>query len=662
MNQRAMMNVWKALLLIGVFFCAANIVHAQTADTGTPERQAADELAASKALRDGNVGTVIPESRPPAFWRDLLPELSAATLTWIAVVVILVLTIQAKPIVCWHNLDGLMLALTALLLPLRGNTSLVRGDPTGHTVQCWVYLLLCAATVYWIIRGLRLLLGKTAPTMTANVSAGAMFVLIAAGLCLAGSRIAGAPLSEGSRDGLTGGICFADTSKLPYGDAPGRESRSPLLYVVHAGATKVVGPAFELDGESLAMKWQNREQWMSDKAWKSVDPAPARLVNAFLFILLIAATAGIGCRLHSMALGQTLVAILCVFPGALECLSHPEILLPAALVAWSILFLTIPGVGGFLAMLTLAFAGLSWAWAWLGMIVVLGYLLRRGWQALGGVVGLCAGIMLIVMGFDAYTAPTLPSATGSQREAGITPAYTARVSEDGTIVIDPYHPDVTVAPTFKKWFWKPLLDREDIRLSTLNLPFAYPSGVDGGAIACNTVLAEGPARAELQKGYRSAMKQEPRLTQTLASIRGVLDATWKAEDAANPETKGVWQLWSETFAGRNWELIRRCAKLAVGVLALFAALVVFREPGPQIPRLLGGLLAVGAAILLVDMTGPATNWIWLMPMILAALAAKSAPPALPPKAALPASPFNAPMGKPPTVIQPGPAPRITVER
>ena len=663
MKQRVLAKVLNILLLSGVLCCTTYTTFAQTPDTTLPQHQAADELAASKALRDGNVGTVIPEpeTQRAAFWRDLLPDLNAAALTWIAVVVILVLTLQAKPIFCWHNLDGLMLALTALLLPLRGDVAKLSGDPTGYTVQWWTYLLLCVVVVYWILRGIRLLLGKTAPAMTANVNEGAMFVLIVAGLFLAGSRIAHAPLSEGSKDGLAGGICFADTGKLPYGDAPGHESRSPLLYLVHAGATKVVEPAFEMGEESIAMKWLNREQWMNEKAWDNVDPATVRLVNAFLFILLVTAVAGIGHRLHSVALGQTLVALLCVFPGVLECLSHPEIMLPAALTAWGIVFLTMPGIGGLLSVLAFAFAGLTWAWAWLGMVVVLGYWLRRGWQAFGGVVGLCAGVALIVFGLDVFTAPTIPSAAASLRESGVTPEYTARVVDDGTIVIEPYHAEAQAAPTFKKWLWKPMLDQEHLHLDALKLQFMYPNSVGGGEIACSDVLADGAARVELQKGYRLAMKQEPRVAQTLASVRTVLEATWKADDATSPETKGVWQVWSETFPGRNWVMLRRCVKIVVGILALFAALIAFRNPGPQLPRLMGGLLAVGAGVLLVDMTGPATNWIWLMPMILAALAAKSAPPKLPPGAQIPATPSVPPLGKSP-LYQQGPAPRITVEK
>lgn len=637
MSARMIVNLRLAAASIGVMLCAANELYAQTADLGAsaPSDVAAlpaDELSLSKALRAENVGTVILDAHAPAFLRSLLPDPTPASFAWVAVVLILVLTVQAKPILSWHNFDGLILALTALLLLLRGNTSELGGGFGGQSVQWWVYLLLCLATCYWIIRGLRLLFGRTAPTMTANVSPAAMFVLVAAGLIVAGTHVASAPLSEGSRDGLTGGICFAETGKLPYGDAPGRDSRSPLLYLLHAGIVKAVEPVFEIGDETLEMNWRNREQWMRDDAWENVDPAPARLVNAVLFILLIAAAAGIGHRLHSVALGQTLAALLCFFPGALECLSHPEAMLPAVLVAWSIVFLTLPGLGGFLAVLTLALAGMTWAWAWLVMIVVLGYLLRRGWQALGALVGLGAGAALIIIGLGALTAPTLPNPAASLFETGLAPAYAARASEDGTIVIESHRPETPPAPTIKKWLWQPLLSQENVRLNALGLQFAYPTGVDGGAIACQDVLAVGAAQAELQNGYRQVMNGQRRSVRTLAAVRSVLESTWKAEYRPAPATPGprLWDLWAADRPGWNWDLIRRYVKLAVGLLALLAALALFREPAARLPSLLGGMSAVAAAALLVDLSGPAANWVWLMPTILAGMAAKGVSPAAPP--------------------------------
>ena len=667
MNRRFTIHVVAAVLLFVMPCGWANASYAQASsqEIAAPSEvhQSGDELAPSKALRAGNVGTLILDSHAWRFWNDLLPNFDAAALTWIAVVVILVLTIQARPILCWHNLDGLILALTALLLPLRGNTELIPNTPTGHTVQWWVYALLCAICAYWSLRGVRLLLGKTVPTMTANVNTGALFILIVAGLFLAGSRVAGAPLSDGSRDGLTGGVFFAEKMKLPYGDAPGYDGRSPLLYLLHAGAVQVVEPACEVDGESTTMTWMNREQWMTADGWNDVDPAPARLVNAVLFILLFTAVAGIGHRLHSVALGQTLAALLCVFPGVLECLPHPEIMLPAALVAWSIAFLTIPGIGGFLAVLTLALAGLAWAWVWLVMIVVLAYLLRRGWQAFGGILGLCAGIVLIVLGLDTFAAPTLPNPEASLREAGLAPAYAARMSDDGTIVIEPNHPEMTPAPTIKKWLWLPLLNKETVRLNALNLHFAYPNGIDGGAIACRDVLADSAARMELQREYRTAMQSQEHYVQTLAALRTTLEATWKAEHAPDPAAlPGAWELWSETRPGWNWDLVRRYIKILCGVFALLVALLLFRDPAARLPRLVGGLLAVGAAIMLIDFSGPATNWVWLMPMILACLAAKGAPSAAPPPLnAARAVPKTPPLGNFPPMPS-APAPRITVEK
>ncbi|MFQ5807757.1 MAG: hypothetical protein ACE5I3_15025, partial [Phycisphaerae bacterium] len=301
----------------------------QNAPGGSPVTS--DESAASKTPHTGGVGTLVSEKPASALWADFLPELSGSTLAWIAAVVILLLTLQTKPLLSWHNLDGLVLALTALLLSLRNNGGVIQGDPTGQTVQWWTYLLLTLVGLYWVARGLKLLLAKTVPALGPNVSEGAMIVLIIAGLCIAASHVAKAPLSAGSRDGLIGGICVAETGQLPYGDAFGHDARSPLLYLLHAGVVKLVEPTYEPSLDPVAMRWADRKAWLNDAAWETVDLTAVRLVNALLFVLLVGALAGIGHRHHSIALGQMLVVILCIFPGALECLARPEIMLPTTL-------------------------------------------------------------------------------------------------------------------------------------------------------------------------------------------------------------------------------------------------------------------------------------------------------------------------------------------
>ncbi len=606
-------------------------------------------LGESQASRPVDAGTPAGVASPTTNWSALLPDLRGPTLTWIAVVVILVLILQTKPLLSWHNLDGLVLVLTVLLLPLRNNLTIVARDPLGQTIQWWTYMLLCLVGLYWLERGVRLLFAKTPPTLRPNISVRAMTVLIVAGLLVAGGRIATAPLSHGSRDGLIGGIYTAETGKLPYGDAIGHDARSPLLYLLHAGAVQLVKPT---DAAGIELRWADRAAWLDQATLETANPKAVRLVNAVLLLLLLGALAGIGHRTHSVAAGQTLVAILCIFPGALECLPRPEIMLPTVLLAWSFAFAFLPRVGGLLSVLTIVLAGLAWPWAWLMLPALLAYFFRHQWQAFGATVGLLGGLAAIVVGTTTLVAPALPRADGALREAGITPSYAARLSDDGTPVIDHHQPDGAIRQTFKTRLWQPLLARDELRLDSAATQLALPNGVDAGTIRYRDVTATGPAREVLQTEYRAALAREPELTQTWVALRTLLEATWKPEVTLGTPTVGVWELWGLNQPHHNWTLIRRVTKILVGLLALGVAFALIRGRPGQLHQLTGGLLAISAATLLVSLTGAATNWIWLMPAVLAALVARgdSAAPA----------PETHHSERPPLDL--GPAPRITVEQ
>lgn len=612
---------------------------------------ASDELAASKTLRTGAIGTFIRQTPSDAPWAGLWPELSGPTLAWIAVLVILVLTLQTRPLLSWHNLDGLALALAALLLALRSNVSVIEGDPTGWTVQWWTYLLLFLIGLYWVTRGLKLLLAKTAPALRPNVSERAMAVLVVAGLFVAGSYVVKAPLSAGSRDGLIGGICTAQTGKLPYGDAIGHDARSPLLYLLHVGAVKLVEPTHEPSVEPVVMRWEDRTAWLDQDAWETVDLTAVRLVNASLFVLLFAALAGIGHRHHSVVLGQVLVAIMCVFPGVLECLARPEIMLPTALLAWSLAFVTVRGVGGLLSVFLLVLAGLAWPWAWLALPVMLAYFFRRGWHVLGAAVGLLGGVAGVLLGMTTLMAPTLPRQDGALASAGLTPAYAGRLSDDGTVVIEHYRPSETVEPTFKSWLWRFLLERDSMYLAASTERAALPNGVDAGSVLYREVAVNAEVLETLQRDYRAAMSGASPATQTAAALRTLLEATWTPAVRPAAPRVGVWDLWAaQTDSAGRWTLIRRTGKVAVGLLALLVALMLIRGERGQLHQLVGGLLVVSAATLLISMMSVATNWVWLMPTVLAALAVKgeSGAPEPPPMHRLPP-------------LEHEPPPRITVE-
>ena len=654
MNQ----DRWLIVAVTTACFCVLalpGVVVAQDKVTqGVPAESpvVSDELAASKTLRSGGIGTLVREEPTASLWLDVLPDLSVPTLSGIAVVVILVLLLQSKPWLSWRNADALVLALTAWLLPLRHDLGFIATDPTGHTVQWWTYVLLSVAGLYWLARGLRLTFAKAVPPLVPNMSAHSLTVLILAGLFVASSFIVHAPQSAGSRDGLIGGIFTAETGKLPYGDAPGHDARSPLLYLLHAGSARLVEPTCAPARELLTMRWVDRAQWLSDTAWKTVDPADVQLVNATLFVLLFAAVAGIGHRFHSVAVGQILVAILCFFPGVLECLPRPEIMLPAVLLAWSIAVATLPVVGGLLSVLLLVLAGMAWPWAWLALPLMLAYFFRKGWHAVGAAVGLLAGLAAIVVGTTALVEPTIPRYGGALAEAGITPAYAARVASDGTLVIERSQTEKPRASTFKKWLWKPLLERESTRLDTLSDKPLLPNGVDAAAIMYRDVNPTPAARDLLQPDYRLALSRESLVTRTWASLRTLLETTWKPAVSPALPLEGVWDAWlgAPESAGRE-TLIRRISKIVAGLLALGVAVVMLRQRKPDLHRLIGGLLVVCAASLLVSMTGAVANLVWLMPAVLGALAAHGAGASPPPPA----------IGHLPP-LENGPAPRITVER
>ena len=613
-----------------------------------------DELAASKALRGGPAGAIIPECPSATVWSALLPELSGPTLSWIAVVVILVLTLQTRPLLCWHNLDGLALALASLLLPLRGEGGVLPRDSAGHAVQWWAYLLLTLVGLYWLARGLKLLLARSAPALAPNVAPGGLAVLVVAGLCIAGSHIRSAPLSAASRDGLAGGICLAQTGKLPYGDAVGHDARSPLLYLLHAGAVTMLPPTDAQGGE---LRWGERSRWLADAPWAGVDAAAARLVNASLFGLFVLALAGIGHRFHSVALGQTLVAIVCVFPGALECFARPDIMLPTTLLAWSLALVMVPGVGGLLSVFLLFLAGLAWPWAWLALPALLAFLFRRGWQALGATLGLLGAVALTLAGLGTLVAPALPRAGGALREAGLAPAYTARLAADGTVIVEQHQPEQVPKPIFiKSRLWRALLEREDLRLTAAQVTFALPNGIDAGAVRFRDIAADDAAREQLQHSYRAALSREAQPTRIWTALRTLLESTWKPELAPAPSRTGTWDLWAASYSASaaTWTWIRRGTKIVVLLLAFCVALVLLRRPVAGVHQLVGGLLALSAATLLASMGGAATNWVWLMPTALGVWAVKSATGQVPQPV--------------PSLVQGlpeldlGPAPRITIER
>ncbi len=589
---------------------------------------------------------------------DLLPTLPAGSLTWIGFVVILMLTIQTRPLLTGRTIDGVVLALTVLLLAWRHNTATYAGDPTGHTVRWWAYVLLTASGVYWFLRGFCLLFSSKLPTFSPNLSARAMVILVIAGLAIATDTLVHAPVSDASKDGLVGGICMADTGLLPYGDAIDHEARSPLLYMLHAGAVKAIRPHYEPAEGPSEMYWVDRAAWLHDVTWNTLDPEPIWLANGVLLALLLLGLWLAGTRLHSASVGAVLVAIACFFPGALECFSHPEIMLPAALLAWAVVCVTLPGIGGLLAMFLLVLAGVAWPWAWLLLLPVLAWFLRRGANGFGAVVGLLGGAAAVVAGAMAYTAPTLPRVEGALAGPLNAPPYVARMRDDGTVVIEKNADAADAEDTaagIKGRFWKILLDQDKVTLGSATISLALPSGVSASTVLYREIAAaDDAARELLQTAYREAVAASGKGTRGWVALRTLIENTWKPRRAPALAEVGTWELLSAAGddAHARWVLIRRIAKITLGLLSLVVAFLLIRGEKPQMQHLTGALLIMVAGTMLVSMQGAVSNWAWLMPAALAVLAVRGPTP--------PARANPAEKSEPPP-LDLGPAPRITVE-
>ncbi|MBU0638630.1 MAG: hypothetical protein KKB50_07185 [Planctomycetes bacterium] len=620
---------------------------------GTLAQELSEALAQSEPVQQGVAevragGAAEQTVRVPWWLRVAQPGL-----TWFAVCVILLLTVQLKPVLSLRNGDGLVLALCCLLLSLRLDTGMLPDGFGGQTLQWWSYLLLSLAAVYWLFRGGWLLMSPTVTSGGCNVSSGAMLILVVVGLVLGAVAIGAAPLSEGSRDGLVGGVYTAQHGTLPYGDTYGHDGRSPLLYLVHAGALHVCGTPAELDWRTYS-----RYDARGAVASTSTEMVAVQLVNRLLFVLTLGGLYVLGRGLHSASLGLTVVVILCVFPGTRECLPRPEIMLPTLLLTWSVAFVFLRGLGGLVATLCLVLAGLAWPWAWLGLPILLAYFLRQGWHALGSVAGLAGGAAVCLVGLTWLAEPNAPRADGALAAAGLQPAYAGRQVAEGTLVLDPWVSETTLEPDFKSWLWRPLVESESADLSNLGMSgqriaVAPPNGVDAGAIMYRSIAAPDSVWAKLRPGYRAALADLPLRARVCSAIRTVLEATWLPAVRSVPPGRGAWECWASPQNAERWTLIRRIAKLTTALLAVVVAVQVYFWNRTRPHQLVGALLAVCSAALLASEMGAVTNLAWLLPLALGAMVATTGVP--------PGAGDRVSESKGESIFF-GPAPRITVEK
>ena len=571
----------------------------------------------------------------PALW----PDLGSRTVAWFAVVLILGVSLRLRPVNWKRNLDALVLAAMGLLLVIRSLPA-----EAGTLEQTWrssAYLGLTITTAYWLLRGIETLWGRRLPPHTGNVSPGVLLMLVVAGLAISAHQLATAPLSPGSRDGIVGGVFTAENGALPYGDTAGHDHRSPLLYLVHAGVLQAAHPlpateeaATTPESSGTARAPQLQERWPADTL------ETARLVNAVLFLALLSGLYVIGRRLHSSASSWTLIAIFCVFPGTLECLPRPEIMLAAAALTWSLAAALLPGIGGLLGTLLLVVAGVAWPWAWLGLPVMLAYFWRcGGWRVLGSSVGLLGGVALSVWGLISLVQPTLPQTDGALTIAGLPPAFDARLTE-GTLVVDRRTPAEGEPESLavSAYLWRPLVKSESLTVEHVvadgqEIKVNWPNSEKG---LYREVRPAGDALPVLQNAYRAAVGQLPAATRVLVAARTVLEATWPLAWSQPPPVTGSWQVWSgsDTAADRTWVQLHRLAKLVMALAAVLTALLIFFGQRTQPRHLIGGLLVVASGALIASELGAATNLVWLLPLVLTLWAVHEPPEEKPAPAAV----------------------------
>ena len=658
--------VWATLAvsLVGVSTAFARIIEPN--EPAPTASQSADLESPASALPDESISSVEDADETESAWAldleksGLVPEMSADVRTWLAIVVILVLLLRLEPLATMHNLDVLVLAVLCALL-------LARGDELD-VAPAWVYVALSVTAVYWLFRGLQMFARREIPMRQLNLTRSATLVLIAAGLLVAFDGLLRAPISGSSRDGIAGGLQVVRTGKLPYGIVADHDSRAPMIYLAHAGGIWL-GDTGAPEGDRLRdvdpaddALWQVADE-------KGIAHRVVLLVNSTLLLAFLGALCVIGVRLHSPAMSGVLIALTCVFPGAAECFVEPAIMVPAVMLAWSVAFAMMGGLGGLLSMLMLVMAGMAWPWAWCAVPVLAAYLMRQGLQALGMIIGLLGGIVACVAGTVWLVAPDLPRADGALLQAGMTPRFVAQIADDGGLVIEAGEYDAVTPPTspaIKQRLWRGLLEFDGVTLDGLAGETMLPNGDDADGILYRDVVPEPDAQERLVAGYRNALAEMDDQTRFWVAARTMLEATYLPMTARQDQALGTWQAWALRGGEDLWRMIRRSVKIGLAVLVVIIALALLGGGKRRPHHLIGAMLMIISATLLVSWHGAVTNWVWPLPLILAALVAHTEerratqpgvvtrkPPAGTPK---PISTQSLPE------LDFGPAPRITVEK
>lgn len=582
-----------------------------------------------------------------------LPEIELPASTWFAIVIILALTLSSRPLGTTRSLDGFMLAVSGALLVLRGETAYIAG---GISLQTAVFALLTLVGVYWLFRGWQTVRAMNLPRNEPNVAEGPLLVLAIASIAIAGAAIANAPLSRSSQDGMVGGVYMVESGKLPYGTTIGYDGRAPLLYMLHAGAIRATQslldfgdsgevrpgalmPTVDAADGPAPLTWDQRTRWAPLNWWEHGTLQAARLVNAGLFLLTLLAVNFIGRRLHSPAMGLTMAAIFSVFPGTIECINHPDVMLPTMLLAWSVACALLPGIGGFLSVLLCVFAGACWPWAWLGIPVLLAHLMRRGAAGVGGLLGVAVGIVAMAYAVNTLAEPGIPRATGALAAAGATPHMAAKL--DGKSVHIENMPPLEGVSNIKTPLWKFLIADDVVKFTPpkSGSEITLGAGVDAQNMTYSDIDVSDAASDTLLPLYREASAGGS----FRSKLRTVLEAVWlpaRGDDTLPPSPWAVWFGDSAEYA----VVARQAMKIVAIVLSLAIAFVVYTRRLSQSHQLLGALLATFALIQLATQGGAGSELALVAVLITTLVGANS------PIAAAPGHESAvAAMGKPPRI-------------
>lgn len=615
-----------------------------------------------------------PRAQEPQGW---LPMTGGTALMWVAMVLVLALTLRTDALLSWRTLDGMALAVSCPLLLARDMEHAWLDGVAGFPGRWWAYSGLTLIALYWAARGVVLMKARRIREFGANVSPGAMLVIVLFALGIAGARVVQAPLSPASLDGILGGRYVADHGRLPYGQTPGADRQSPLLYVLHGAAARVFPTYVELGGNRVPPQWSTRDAWQTPGWESSLDRRAAIAVNALLALMVIAGLVQIGRRLNSTPVGLTLAAAFCVFPGAVESLAQPDVMLPAALLTWTIALALIPGVGGLLATLCAILAGLAWPWAWLTVPVLLVYFLRSGVGGAGAVLGVLGGVAGALAGLVALTVPALPRADGSLAAAGVAPQFDADYVE-GQVLLKRSKPapggESSWISRIKSAVWLRLVD--DVTPMTIApAGVSLPTGVSPRDVMFCRLACDEESRLRLGAVYREAIAGANALQRMQSALRTVLEAVWMPADVRPADVVPAWNVFA---AGREggaraavlppaWVNYRRLAKIGVVLLAGALTVIAAADRRRSPVQLVGAMLAVTATAALASPTGAVASVALLAAAVLPLFAVHCDDlPAVRGRALLPPRPPSTSQPSPergeriPTAPR-GSMPRITVE-